>query len=46
MGYFDLNETSTSEVVTSISNDIQIIQDVLSEKVSTFKSIFLIPIKL
>ncbi|KAH0973353.1 hypothetical protein GBA52_025509 [Prunus armeniaca] len=38
VGYFDLHETSTSEVVTSISNDIQIIQDVLSEKVPDFVS--------
>ena len=34
VGYFDLHVTSTSEVLTSISNDIQIIQDVLTEKVS------------
>ncbi|KAE8691550.1 ABC transporter B family member 18 [Hibiscus syriacus] len=33
VGYFDLNVTSTAEVVTSVSNDSLIIQDVLSEKV-------------
>ncbi|XP_028963616.2 ABC transporter B family member 15-like [Malus domestica] len=38
VGYFDLHVTSTSEVVTSISNDIQVIQDVLGEKVPDFLS--------
>lgn len=33
VGYFDLHVSSTPEVVTSISNDIQMIQDVLSQKV-------------
>ncbi|KAK9038348.1 hypothetical protein V6N11_023224 [Hibiscus sabdariffa] len=33
VGYFDLNETSTAEVVTTVSNDTLIIQDVISEKV-------------
>lgn len=33
VAYFDSHQTSASEVVTSLSNDIQIIQDVLSEKV-------------
>ncbi|KAM1009532.1 hypothetical protein FF1_044956 [Malus domestica] len=38
VGYFDLHVTSTSEVVTSISSDIQVIQDVLGEKVPDFLS--------
>ncbi|KAK9010751.1 hypothetical protein V6N11_043620 [Hibiscus sabdariffa] len=33
VGYFDLNVTSTAEVVSSVSNDSLIIQDVISEKV-------------
>ncbi|KAE8689305.1 ABC transporter B family member 22 [Hibiscus syriacus] len=33
VGYFDLNVTSTAEVVTSVSSDSLIIQDVISEKV-------------
>ncbi|KAK9038350.1 hypothetical protein V6N11_023225 [Hibiscus sabdariffa] len=33
VGYFDLNETSTAEVVSIVSNDSLIIQDVISEKV-------------
>ncbi|MBA0847854.1 hypothetical protein Goshw_024507 [Gossypium schwendimanii] len=33
VGYFDLNVTSTAEVVTSVSNDSLIIQEVISEKV-------------
>lgn len=33
VGYFDLHVSSTPEVVTSISNDIQMIQDFLSQKV-------------
>ena len=33
VGYFDLHVTSTSEVITSVSNDSLVIQDVLSEKV-------------
>lgn len=38
VGYFDLHVSSTPEVVTSISNDIQMIQDVLSQKVPNFLS--------
>ncbi|KAL4366872.1 hypothetical protein GQ457_05G018120 [Hibiscus cannabinus] len=34
--YFDLHVTSTAEVITSVSNDSLIIQDVLSEKVPNF----------
>ena len=34
VGYFDLHVTSTSEVITSVSNDSLVIQDVFSEKVS------------
>lgn len=34
VGYFDLQMSSTSEVVISVSKDILIIQDVISEKVS------------
>lgn len=33
VGYFDLKVSSTSEVVTNVSNDSLVIQDVLSEKV-------------
>jgi ATP-binding cassette subfamily B (MDR/TAP) protein 1 len=33
VAYFDLHVTSTSEVITSVSNDSLVIQDVLSEKV-------------
>ncbi|GMI68437.1 multi-drug resistance 13, ATP-binding cassette B15 [Hibiscus trionum] len=33
VGYFDLNVTSTAEVITSVSNDSLIIQEVISEKV-------------
>ncbi|KAK9039526.1 hypothetical protein V6N11_014724 [Hibiscus sabdariffa] len=33
VGYFDLNATSTAEIVTSISNDSLIIQEVISEKI-------------
>ncbi|XWS40815.1 hypothetical protein CRYUN_Cryun17cG0027900 [Craigia yunnanensis] len=33
VGYFDLNITSTAEVVRSVSNDSLIIQEVISEKV-------------
>ncbi|XVF14181.1 hypothetical protein REPUB_Repub09cG0035000 [Reevesia pubescens] len=36
VGYFDLNVTSTAEVVTSVSNDSLIIQEVISEKVPNF----------
>ncbi|OVA14323.1 ABC transporter [Macleaya cordata] len=36
VGYFDLQVASTSEVVTSVSNDCLVIQDVLSEKVPNF----------
>ncbi|CAN1238821.1 ABC transporter B family member 15 [Linum grandiflorum] len=49
VGYFDLNATSTSEVITSVSNDTLVIQDVLSEKVpnllmnlSTFLSSYVV----
>ncbi|KAI6699359.1 hypothetical protein NL676_013683 [Syzygium grande] len=34
--YFDMHVTSTSEVVTSVSNDSLVIQDVLTEKVPNF----------
>ncbi|XP_062218432.1 putative multidrug resistance protein [Phragmites australis] len=34
--YFDLKVGSTSEVVTSVSNDSLVVQDVLSEKVPNF----------
>ncbi|XVF16505.1 hypothetical protein REPUB_Repub10bG0036800 [Reevesia pubescens] len=33
VGYFDLNVTSTADVVTSVSNDSLIIQEVISDKV-------------
>ncbi|KAA3455984.1 ABC transporter B family member 15-like [Gossypium australe] len=33
VGYFDLNVTSTADVVTSVSNDSLIIQEVISEKI-------------
>lgn len=33
VAYFDLQVTSTSEIITSVSNDTIVIQDVLSEKV-------------
>ncbi|KAK6928250.1 ABC transporter-like, ATP-binding domain [Dillenia turbinata] len=36
IGYFDLHVTSISEVITSVSNDSLVIQDVLSEKVPNF----------
>ncbi|KAL4653636.1 hypothetical protein ACB092_01G319100 [Castanea dentata] len=36
VGYFDLHVTSTSEVITSVSNDSLVIQDVLGEKVPNF----------
>ncbi|KAK4782251.1 hypothetical protein SAY86_016353 [Trapa natans] len=36
VGYFDLQVTSTSEVITCVSNDNLVIQDVLSEKVPNF----------
>ncbi|XP_062151285.1 ABC transporter B family member 15-like [Alnus glutinosa] len=36
VGYFDLHVTSTSEVITSVSNDSLVIQDVISEKVPNF----------
>ncbi|XP_056176671.1 ABC transporter B family member 15-like isoform X2 [Syzygium oleosum] len=36
VGYFDVHVTSTSEVITSVSNDSLVIQDVLSEKVPNF----------
>ncbi|XAR51801.1 Xenobiotic-transporting ATPase [Bertholletia excelsa] len=34
--YFDLHVTSTSEVITSVSNDTVVIQDVISDKVPMF----------
>ncbi|KAE8655757.1 ABC transporter B family member 15 [Hibiscus syriacus] len=36
VGYFDLHVKSSVEVITSVSNDSLIIQDVLSEKVPNF----------
>ncbi|AES74614.2 ABC transporter B family protein [Medicago truncatula] len=36
VAYFDLHITSTSEVITSVSNDSLVIQDVISEKVPNF----------
>ena len=33
VAYFDLHVTSTSEIITSVSNDSLVVQDVLSEKV-------------
>ncbi|XP_058741386.1 ABC transporter B family member 15-like [Vicia villosa] len=36
VAYFDLQITSTSEIITSVSNDTLLIQDVLSEKVPNF----------
>ncbi|CAN0857563.1 ABC transporter B family member 15 [Linum grandiflorum] len=49
IGYFDLHVTSTAEVISSVSNDTLVIQDVLSEKVpnllmnlSTFISCYLV----
>ncbi|KAG2714415.1 hypothetical protein I3760_03G025800 [Carya illinoinensis] len=36
VGYFDLHVTSTSEVITSVSNDSLVIQDAISEKVPNF----------
>ncbi|KAI4347648.1 hypothetical protein L6164_008440 [Bauhinia variegata] len=36
VAYFDLHVTSTSEVITSVSNDSLVIQDALSEKVPNF----------
>nr|ABD33400.2 Cyclic peptide transporter [Medicago truncatula] len=36
VAYFDLQVTSTSEIITSVSNDTIVIQDVLSEKVPNF----------
>ncbi|GAY46368.1 hypothetical protein CUMW_096510 [Citrus unshiu] len=32
VGYFDLHVTSTAEIISSVSNDTLVIQDVLSEK--------------
>lgn len=34
VGYFDLHVTSTADVITSVSSDSLVIQDVISEKVS------------
>ncbi|KAI8541585.1 hypothetical protein RHMOL_Rhmol08G0073000 [Rhododendron molle] len=36
VGYFDLYVTSTSEVITSVSSDSLVIQEVISEKVPVF----------
>ncbi|KAK1292367.1 ABC transporter B family member 15 [Acorus calamus] len=36
VGYFDLHVASTAEVITSVSSDSLLIQDVLSEKVPNF----------
>lgn len=36
VGYFDLHVTSISEVITSVSGDSLVIQDVISEKVPVF----------
>ena len=36
MEYFDLKVGSTSEVITSVSNDSLVVQDVLSEKLPNF----------
>jgi len=36
IAYFDLLVTSTSEIITSVSNDSLVIQDVLSEKVRCY----------
>ncbi|XP_052191593.1 ABC transporter B family member 15-like [Diospyros lotus] len=36
VGYFDLHVTSTAEVITSVSSDSLVIQDVISEKVPAF----------
>ncbi|BAT84573.1 hypothetical protein LR48_Vigan03g153900 [Vigna angularis] len=36
IAYFDMHVTSTSEIITSVSNDSLVIQDVLSEKVPNF----------
>jgi len=33
VSYFDLHVTSTTDVITSVSSDILVIQDVLSDKV-------------
>lgn len=36
MAYFDLNVTSTSKIITSVSSDSLIIQDFISEKMPVF----------
>ncbi|VVB04305.1 unnamed protein product [Arabis nemorensis] len=36
VGYFDLHVTSTTDVITSVSSDSFVIQDVLSEKLPNF----------
>ncbi|RDX99992.1 ABC transporter B family member 15, partial [Mucuna pruriens] len=36
VAYFDLHVTSTSDIITSVSSDSLVIQDVLSEKVPNF----------
>uniref|UniRef100_A0A803MJG4 Uncharacterized protein n=1 Tax=Chenopodium quinoa TaxID=63459 RepID=A0A803MJG4_CHEQI len=36
VGYFDVNVSSTSDVIISVTNDSLIIQDVISEKVPNF----------
>ncbi|XP_057447541.1 ABC transporter B family member 15-like isoform X2 [Lotus japonicus] len=42
VAYFDLHVTSTSEVITSVSNDSLVIQDALSEKVPAGKTVALV----
>ncbi|KAA8533068.1 hypothetical protein F0562_033399 [Nyssa sinensis] len=36
VGYFDLQSTTTTEVITSVSSDTLVIQDAISEKVPNF----------
>uniref|UniRef100_A0A6N2KWM0 ABC transmembrane type-1 domain-containing protein n=1 Tax=Salix viminalis TaxID=40686 RepID=A0A6N2KWM0_SALVM len=36
VGYFDLHVSSTAEIITGVSNDSFVIQDVLSEKMPNF----------
>ena len=44
VGYFDLNVTSTAEIVTSVSNDSLIIQEVISEKVVNASKILVLSV--
>ena len=39
VAYFDLQVTSTSDIITSVSGDSIVIQDVLSEKVVVMPSV-------